>query len=69
MQRVADTLEGTCQSLEDVLERELGVGFDDVPIEMLRILDDQVLECTQCGWWSEASGFDDDQACEDCQED
>lgn len=68
MQRVAETLDGTCRSLDDVLEEELGVEFSDVPLDMLVELDEMVLDCTCCGWWSEASEFDDDQVCPECQE-
>lgn len=69
MTRVAERLLGTCNSLDSALEEELGADFADVPIEMLEILDDQVLQCEQCGWWCESSEIDDDQACEDCRED
>lgn len=67
MLRVASRLEGTCQSLDDVLEDELGLELTEVPTPMLEFLDEQVMLCTECGWWSEGSAVDEDGVCEDCR--
>lgn len=66
--RVAERLNGTAASLDEVLEDELGVAFDDVPHDMLVELDCQVLLCEACGWWSEAHEFEDEhnQICNEC---
>lgn len=72
MQQVAEILQGTCKSLDDVLcevfEYESGtLTSTDLPIELLRSLDDMVMECQCCNWWVEASEVDDDGACEECR--
>jgi hypothetical protein len=69
MHRVAEDLIGTCKSLDQALEKEFGdeAQFDDVPLQMLELLDDIVLCCRTCDWWVEASEVDDDGDCEDCQ--
>lgn len=66
--RVADALQGTCKSLNDVLQEEFGEDADvaDVHIELLYVLDEQVMECGGCGWWCEAGELNDEQECGDC---
>lgn len=69
---VAEDLQGTCQRLEDALTRQFGddsgddVDTTDIGIELLRVLDDQVMECEGCQWWCETSDLNDDQVCSDC---
>jgi hypothetical protein len=38
----------------------------DFDIELLRVLDDQVMECEGCQWWCEISDLNDEQVCSDC---
>jgi hypothetical protein len=63
---VADELEGTCKSLADATtEAERG------NLSFLVALDDIVLECGLCGWWSEVSEFElvgDEEICADCRQ-
>ena len=68
--RVAENLRGTCQPLDDALQNEFGEGvtLEDVPTELLQLLDEQVLECAACGWWCEACEIEDD-VCDDCRDD
>jgi hypothetical protein len=63
---VAEDLQGTCQRLEDALTRQFAPDEEDVDIELLRVLDDQVMECEGCQWWCEISDLNDEQVCSDC---
>lgn len=65
--KLVEQLDGTCQSLDDVLREDYGVEFASVPIELLDLLDEHVMQCETCGWWSDASGFDDNQVCDECR--
>lgn len=71
MDTVAENLRGTSRSLDEELADEFGEGADitDFDTELLRHLDDQVMECECCGWWCETHEFadSDDQVCSDCQ--
>lgn len=70
MRKVAESLQGTCKSLDDELQRvfdneELSViDFDTL---LLQELDDMVMECQGCNWWHETHELDDDQLCDDCK--
>lgn len=67
MAGVAEELMGTCQCLDTVLG-ENGFDIDDVPIELLSLLDEQVMVCETCGWWCEPCELNEEQVCEDCKE-
>lgn len=69
MREVAEYLRGTCKSLEDGLQTEFGEDADamDFDIELLRELDDAVMNCESCNWWVETGEIDDDGNCTDCQ--
>jgi len=68
MHRVADDLLGTCRGLDDALQAEFGddVTLEEVPLDMLQLLDDCVMRCDGCGWWVETSEISDDNLCEQC---
>lgn len=68
MDKVAENLRGTCKSLDEYLGDEFGEGVDimEFDIELLRHLDDQVMECQGCGWWCETHELNEDQLCDDC---
>lgn len=68
MLKIAEQLDGTAGTLETILEDEYGLEFHEVPLELLNLLDEHVMQCSLCGWWSDSSGFDDDQVCAECQE-
>lgn len=71
MARVAEALDGTCRTLEDALIEVFGENNSDVNdyhIDLLDELDNRVLECESCGWWSDASEFDDEQCCLECSD-
>lgn len=59
---VAESLLGSCSTYEDagMTEAEL----DDA--EFLRLLDEQVEECDDCGFWVAPEELDDCSRCEDC---
>lgn len=64
---VAETLEGTCKNLSEVVTPD---ELEDS--DFLEALDGEVLECPQCGWWSESSDFDEgpngEDLCGDCRD-
>jgi len=64
---LAETLDGTCRDLDTELEK-LGTNFATVHIDSLAALDEIVLCCSQCGWWSESADFDDSEYCKECRE-
>jgi hypothetical protein len=69
MDRVAEYLRGTCKSLEEGLATEFGEDGTDIlefDTELLRRLDDQILECQGCNWWCETGEVNDDTLCTDC---
>lgn len=68
--RVAETLQGTCLSVDDALAVEFGEGTDltDIDSVLLERLDDAVTQCDGCGWWDESGALDDNQCCEDCRD-
>lgn len=73
---VAEALQGTCLRLEDALTHQFGddsgdeVDVAEFDIELLRVLDDQVMECEGCQWWCETGDLNGEQMCSDCaQED
>ena len=61
-------LTGSCQSIEDCLEP--GESFDD---ELLcETIDENIFNCTCCGWWcenEEMAECEDGPMCHTCHED
>lgn len=72
MRRVAEIIEGTCKSLDDVVQEVFDdetIQFTDLDTELLRELDDITQECAECGWWCETSDLNDEHVCSDCCKD
>lgn len=62
---LAEELRGTCKGLMDAASEEQA---NDV--ELMRLLDDRVFECEECGWWEEVScQSSDGTRCQDCNPD
>jgi len=64
IQELADSLSGTCQNINDVIERELTT-------EECMELDNLVSLCSVCGWWYESCEMterDGEFECGDCGE-
>lgn len=64
----ADDLQGTCQGVDDALQKAFGdeaLGMTELDMPLLELLDDLVLLCDACGWWCEAGDVD-DGVCSDC---
>jgi hypothetical protein len=59
---VSEQLRGTCQALYEVLPEE-----EQSP-QLLRLIDELVFECEECGWWNELSEQSelDHTRCRDC---
>jgi len=67
---IIQSLNGTIGSLEEYEEEytKKGYSWEELLIE----LDQQIFNCTGCGWWcdiSEENIQDEEQVCEDCFED
>lgn len=70
MVAVAERLRGSAGSVDEALQAEFGnedLTLTDFSRELLLDLDEQVLECEQCGFWGDSGPFD-DGICEDCQD-
>ncbi len=65
---IAEELRGTCGSLLAALEKR-GLALDDIPAELLRVFDEEVMPCDTCGWWHESHEINDDNNCNECAED
>ncbi len=68
MVEIAEELNGTCGDLNKSLE-DRGIEFNDLSVELLSVLDNEVMDCQQCGWWHESHELNDDQICKDCEDD
>lgn len=66
---LADYLRGTCADLSVAVALCFeGRTEDDLAPGDCQELDAQVLVCERCGWWEEATEFDEDGICNDCQQ-
>jgi len=62
--QVAESLMGSCNSIDDILRQyELNENLV-VDSEFCATIDDLVFLCPYCGWWSEAGDYADDEICE-----
>jgi hypothetical protein len=62
-QEVADALLGTS---DDLSAHATEAERNDTAF--CAALDAEVMQCTCCGWWVEASMVNDDAECEECEE-
>ena len=63
IEKLAQDLIGTCKSISDFLED------DELTLEEAHELDDLVLECVNCNWWSEPGEIGDrdgEHVCLEC---
>ena len=67
IQQIANDLKGTAQSLDALLAEGYGTEFSEVPTELLYLLDQEVMQCVNCGWWEDSENINDDQVCEECE--
>jgi hypothetical protein len=67
IQKVAEELQGTCNTLDSVLE-EYGLDVGELTLELCQDLDEITMMCDTCGWWCEPSEMEGD-TCEDCRDD
>lgn len=58
---VISELNGTCKSLYDVL-----TDFELDDKDLLDDIDNELFECSVCGWWCEHSEDTGEFVCEDC---
>ncbi len=72
-QEIVDELQGTAKSIEDCLTpEELNEFGAELPTVLTDAIDEQIFECSVCGWWcelGEAVEKDDGDCCEDCSDD
>lgn len=64
VQELIDSLQGTCQTMNDALPE----GMDDLDLtsEDHDSISNQIFNCTECGWWYESYEEDDNGHCEGC---
>lgn len=65
---VAD-LTGTCKTIAEFLPE--GMTEDDLTPDDHEHIDQEIFECTQCGWWcevSESNDKDGENVCNDCND-
>lgn len=72
LDKLADTLQGTCMSLEAGLE-QLGLG-EELSVADAQYLDSLVFLCDGCSWWCEVGEANENpdgggDLCDDCHED
>ncbi len=72
MDEILDDLQGTCQSLEDVLDSH-NMELDDLSMKDLGYIDDSIFVCDCCGWWYELGEINPEienaVVCMNCEED
>lgn len=70
-QEIIEHLKGSCDSLEQTCE-DFKVDTDEFLNQYADILDDQIFNCENCGWWCETSeialNINDRLICTDCCE-
>lgn len=72
LNRLIESIEGTCDSLDSVIEEIFGEGEDSATLDLeeLEYIDDRIFECDCCGWWyAKCSESEFENRCEDCFED
>jgi len=68
LDKIIDELRGTCEStLDDKLE-ENNLTIDDLDEESLTYFDENIFNCSECGWWidTESRMGVRDNECIDC---
>lgn len=63
---LADNLLGTCKSLEQACN-EAGYSQDDLTVNELSKLNDKVIECTECNWWTDSYDINEEGVCSECR--
>lgn len=67
-QEIFFSLNGTCQTLDQVLEQYNAIHLLDND-EFLTELDNEIFLCEQCGWWDPTYLQSESGVCEDCYQD
>jgi len=58
-----------CQKIEDLKGTCNHLDLDDFTVVELQLLDEEIFECEQCGWWCELNEMSEDaMVCTDCVE-
>ncbi len=73
IQELIEYLQGTCKSLSEGLDA-FDLEEDDLTDEQRQTIDDEIFNCSKCGWWCEISqevGSETcgELVCDDCFED
>ena len=50
LEGIVEDLMGSCQSLEDALDKHY-MELDDLSMKDLEYIDDAIFVCDCCGWW------------------
>lgn len=72
LQRIAEDLQGTCQSIDTALEW-YELYQDDMDLGDWIVLEEMVMLCDTCGWWFETGEMEEsntgEMICRHCKED
>ncbi|MCK9267227.1 MAG: hypothetical protein M0P14_00765 [Alkaliphilus sp.] len=60
LQDIIENLQGTCLTLDDVLD-DYGLSSEDLNLEDLSRIEEEIFLCDGCGWWYESSELGDDE--------
>jgi len=52
LDEIIESLRGTCDSLDNQLEQR-NLNADDLTMEYHYQIDEQIFNCSTCGWWCE----------------
>lgn len=67
VQEVIDSLQGSCQSLQECLESYYpDMDENDLTSDDHEAIDNQIFCCDTCNWWCEIGEQDVDGNCQDC---
>lgn len=70
MKQIIEELQGTAKSLNEVCN-SFGLDSNQLTIEELELLDEEIFQCQNCGWWvdvTEKNERDFDFVCNECFE-
>lgn len=68
---LVEELQGSCGTLQGACETQ-GFDYDDLTADDCLQIDNEIFECTTCGWWCEVCEMSEDQdgqVCVDCNND
>lgn len=70
-QKIVDCLQGTIGTIQEALDHYYPeMDEDELTTDDHQVLDNEIFECTECGWWCEVSqsteSADGENVCDEC---